>query len=233
MINKTKDKDWNEFLKDEFNSEYYKQLNTFISLERKTNEIFPFEEHVFNAFNTTSFNNVKVVIIGQDPYHSYETINEKKIPHAHGLSFSVPNETNKIPPSLKNIFKELYQDLGIEIPKNGDLTPWAEQGVLLLNATLTVRAHEAGSHQKQGWETFTNNVIEKLSSEKEDLIFLLWGKFAQQKETIINTDKHAVLKAAHPSPFSAYNGFYGCKHFSETNRTLKSKGKNEIDWTIK
>jgi uracil-DNA glycosylase len=233
MINKTKDKDWNDFLNEEFNSEYYKQLSTYITLERKTNEIFPFEEHVFNAFNTTSFYNVKVVIIGQDPYHSYETINGKKIPHAHGLSFSVPQETNKIPPSLKNIFKELYQDLGVEIPKTGDLTPWAKQGVLLLNATLTVRAHEAGSHQKQGWETFTNNVIEKLSSEKEGLIFLLWGKFAQQKEAIINTDKHAVLKAAHPSPFSAYNGFYGCKHFSETNRILKSKGSNEIDWTIK
>ncbi|MEJ6736318.1 MAG: uracil-DNA glycosylase [Flavobacteriales bacterium] len=232
-MNMTTDPIWNEFLIDEFNSDYFHQLNTFLISERKGNEIFPKEENVFNAFNTTPFNKVKVVIIGQDPYHSYEEINGGNLPHAHGLSFSVPTGTNKIPPSLKNIFKELNQDLGFKIPKQGDLRSWAKQGVLLLNATLTVRAHEAGSHQKKGWETFTNNVIEKISLQKEGVIFLLWGKFAQQKETLINTKKHHILKAAHPSPFSAYNGFYGCKHFSETNKLLISNGNNEIDWEIK
>jgi len=233
MMNKAIDPIWNEFLIDEFNSDYFHQLNAFLISERKGNEIFPKEENVFNAFNTTPFNKVKVIIIGQDPYHSYGEINGEKIPHAHGLSFSVPTETNKIPPSLKNIFKELNQDLGFEIPTHGDLTSWAKQGVLLLNATLTVRVHEAGSHQKKGWETFTNSVIKKISLQKEGVIFLLWGKFAQQKEALINTKKHHVLKAAHPSPFSAYNGFYGCKHFSETNKLLISTGNNEIDWEIK
>lgn len=233
MMNKTTDSIWNEFLIDEFNSDYFHQLNAFLISERKGNEIFPKEENVFNAFNTTPFNKVKVVIIGQDPYHSYEEREGESFPHAHGLSFSVPTGTNKIPPSLKNIFKELNQDLGFKIPTHGDLTSWAKQGVLLLNATLTVRAHEAGSHQKKGWETFTNNVIEKISLQKEDVIFLLWGKFAQQKEALIDTKKHHVLKAAHPSPFSAYNGFYGCKHFSETNKLLISTGNNEIDWEIK
>ena len=163
MMNKTTDSVWNEFLIDEFNSDYFHQLNAFLISERKGNEIFPKEENIFNAFNTTPFNKVKVVIIGQDPYHSYEEREGESFPHAHGLSFSVPTGTNKIPPSLKNIFKELNQDLGFKIPTDGDLTSWAKQGVLLLNATLTVRAHEAGSHQKKGWETFTNNVIEKIS----------------------------------------------------------------------
>lgn len=233
MTHKTTDEIWNTFLSDEFNSEYYRQLCSFLTLERDSNEIFPKDELVFNAFNNTPLNKVKVVIIGQDPYHSIDTKEKETTPHAHGLSFSVPNGTTKIPPSLKNIFKELNQDLGFEIPTHGDLTSWAKQGVLLLNATLTVRAHEAGSHQKKGWETFTDSVIEKLSLRTEGIIFLLWGKFAQQKETLINTKKHNILKAAHPSPFSAYNGFYGCKHFSETNKILVSVGKKEIDWKIK
>tara|TARA_B100000809_G_scaffold237910_1_gene258197 strand:- start:534 stop:1235 length:702 start_codon:yes stop_codon:yes gene_type:complete len=233
MTHKTTDETWNKFLDDEFNSEYYRQLCSFLTLERDSNDIFPKNELVFNAFNNTPLNKVKVVIIGQDPYHSIDTKEKDTKPHAHGLSFSVPNGTIKIPPSLKNIFKELNQDLGFEIPTHGDLTSWAKQGVLLLNATLTVRAHEAGSHQKKGWETFTDSVIEKLSLQKEGVIFLLWGKFAQQKETLINTKKHHILKAAHPSPFSAYNGFYGCKHFSETNKILVSVGKKEIDWKIK
>ena len=233
MTHKTTDETWNKFLDDEFNSEYYRQLCSFLTLERDSNDIFPKNELVFNAFNNTPLNKVKVVIIGQDPYHSIDTKEKDTKPHAHGLSFSVPNGTIKIPPSLKNIFKELNQDLGFKIPTHGDLTSWAKQGVLLLNATLTVRAHEAGSHQKKGWETFTDSVIEKLSLQKEGVIFLLWGKFAQQKETLINTKKHHILKAAHPSPFSAYNGFYGCKHFSETNKILVSVGKKEIDWKIK
>ena len=233
MKNKTTDKNWNTFLDDDFNSNYYSELCSFLSLERDLNDIFPKEENVFNAFNTTSFEKVKVVIIGQDPYHSFEKNENENTPHAHGLSFSVPSETKKIPPSLKNIFKEINKDLGFDIPKHGDLTSWAQQGVLLINATLTVRAHEAGSHQKKGWETFTNNVIEKLSLQKEGIIFLLWGKFAQKKEELIDTEKHHILKAAHPSPFSAYNGFYGCKHFSETNKILTLNGKKEIDWEIK
>jgi len=233
MKNKLIDEDWNKFLSNEFKSEYFSQLSSFLSSERKKNKTFPKKNQIFNAFNSTPFNKVNVVIIGQDPYHSYEGINENIIPHAHGLCFSVPKEAKKIPPSLKNIFKELNQDLGFSIPKNGDLTTWANQGVLLLNATLTVRAHEAGSHQKKGWETFTDNTIKKLSEHKKGLIFLLWGKFAQQKETLIDVNKHFILKAAHPSPFSAYNGFYGCKHFSETNKILIENGKKEIDWQIK
>ena len=233
MTSKTTSNVWNLFLKDEFKSEYYKQLIAFIENERKLNFVFPDEELVFNAFNSTPFNTLKVIIIGQDPYHSYEKSTLEKMPHAHGLSFSVPKSAKKIPPSLKNIFKELHHDLGVEIPSHGNLTAWAKQGVLLLNATLTVRVHEAGSHQKKGWETFTDNVIQKLSLEKEGLVFLLWGKFAQQKEALIDAQKHFVLKAAHPSPFSAHNGFYGCQHFSKTNKILTNNQKKEIDWTIK
>jgi uracil-DNA glycosylase len=233
MLHKTTDEIWNKFLYDEFNSKYFKKLSSFLSSERELNEIFPENELIFNAFNTTPFDKVKVVIIGQDPYHSIDKKNNEIRPHAHGLSFSVPIGTKKIPPSLKNIFKELNQDLGFEIPVHGDLTHWAKQGVLLLNATLTVRAHEAGSHQKKGWEKFTNSVIEKLSLQKEGVIFLLWGKFAQQKEVLINIKKHHILKAPHPSPFSVFRGFYGCKHFSETNKILTNSGNSEIDWEIK
>lgn len=225
--------DWNAFLTNEFESEYFSELDSFLSSEIEKNQIFPTKDKIFNAFNTTPINRVKVVIIGQDPYHSYEEINGGILPHAHGLSFSVPKEAKKIPPSLKNIFKELNQDLDIDIPKNGELTPWAKQGVLLLNATLTVRSHQPGSHQKKGWEKFTDNAIKELSQHKEGLIFLLWGKFAQQKEMLINTDKHYILKAAHPSPFSAYKGFYGCKHFSKANKILTDNGHKEINWQIK
>jgi uracil-DNA glycosylase len=224
---------WKNNMKDDFKSDYFTQLKSFLLKDKQNNRIFPDEKNILNAFNTTPFNNVKVVIIGQDPYHSYETINDKIIPHAHGLCFSVPEEAKKIPPSLKNIFKELNQDLDINIPAHGNLSSWAEQGVLLLNATLTVRSHEAGSHQKKGWETFTDSAIQRLSLKKNGLVFLLWGRFAQNKEGLIDTSKHFVLKAAHPSPFSAYNGFFGCKHFSKTNEILENNNNDKIDWEIK
>ena len=224
---------WKHFLSDEFNQDYFKKLNSAISSEYKNEKIFPYPNLTFNAFNTTPLDNVKVVILGQDPYHSYEEIGGIEIPHAHGLSFSIPKTVKKTPPSLRNIFKELNQDLECEIPMHGDLTAWAKQGVLLLNATLTVKAHEAGSHQKYGWETFTDHVIEKISNEKTGIIFLLWGKFAQQKENLIDSSKHFILKAAHPSPFSAHRGFYGCKHFSKTNTILREQKKDIINWEIK
>ncbi len=225
--------EWRKFLENEFEEDYFKKLDLFVSEEYQTKTIFPDKELIFNAFNTTDLSNTKVIILGQDPYHSYEETDGNKIPHAHGLSFSIPQNAKKTPPSLRNIFKELNQDLGHPPPKNGDLTHWAAQGVLLLNATLTVEAHKAGSHQKKGWETFTDKVIKKLSENKTNLIFLLWGKFAEQKECLIDTNKHFIIKAAHPSPFSAHRGFYGCKHFSKTNSLLKEMGKEVIDWEIK
>jgi len=176
---------------------------------------------VFNAFNQTPFYNVKVVIIGQDPYHGRG--------QAHGLCFSVPDGINP-PPSLINIFKELNSDLGKPIPRSGNLENWAKQGVLLLNAILTVRANQAASHQKRGWEEFTDMVITQLNEKKQGLIFLLWGKYAQDKGAIIDRSKHHVLKAAHPSPYSADNGFFGCRHFSKTNELLKERGLEEIQW---
>lgn len=229
---------WQELLKKEFNLEYFLELKSFLETEKELEsesktKIFPFEKNIFNAFNYTPLKKVKVVIIGQDPYHSYEDIDGEIIPHAHGLCFSVPKEAKKIPPSLKNIYKELKNDLGYDIPAHGNLTDWAKQGILMLNATLTVRAHNAGSHQKKGWETFTNTAIKKLSESQTNLVFLLWGKFAQQKQELIDSNKHLVLKAAHPSPFSAYNGFFGCKHFSTTNEYLKKQGLQQIDWEIK
>ncbi len=224
---------WKIAMRDDFNSEYFTHLKSFLIQEKHGKKVFPSGENIFNAFNYTPFNEVKVVIIGQDPYHSYETINDKVLPHAHGLCFSIPKEAKKVPPSLKNIFKEIKQDLGFEVPNHGNLSSWAKQGVLLLNATLTVRAHEAGSHQKKGWETFTDSAIRQLSEEKKGLVFLLWGRFAQNKEILIDTDKHFVLKAAHPSPFSAHNGFFGCKHFSKTNELLSSNSSGKIDWEIK
>ena len=232
-VNPEIEKSWKIAMEKDLNSDNFQQLTSFLLQEKQKNRVFPEEMDIFNAFNYTPFNTVKVVIIGQDPYHSCETIDNKIIPHAHGLSFSIPKRTKKIPPSLKNIFKETHQDLGLEIPTHGNLTSWAEQGVLLLNATLTVRSHEAGSHQKKGWETFTDSVIKKLSEEKKGLVFMLWGRFAQNKEVFIDTNKHFVLKAAHPSPFSAYNGFFGCKHFSKTNELLRSIELAEIDWLIK
>jgi uracil-DNA glycosylase len=187
--------------------------------------MLPKSEEVFNAFNHTPFDAVKIVILGQDPYHG--------VGQAHGLSFSV-RKGIAIPPSLQNIYKELQTDIpGFQYPTHGELTQWADQGVLLLNATLTVRLSQAGSHQNKGWEQFTDQAIASLSEHREGLIFMLWGKFAQNKIPLINTNKHHVLKAAHPSPFSAYNGFLGCQHFSKANEILVQQGKSPIDWQIK
>ena len=222
-INPTIEESWKTALKEEFNSEYLKTLKAFLIEERSKNIVYPPASKIFNAFNLTPLDKVKVVIIGQDPYHGAG--------QANGLCFSV-SEGIPQPPSLQNIFKEINSDLGFPIPKSGNLEPWAKQGVLLLNATLTVRANQAGSHQKMGWEYFTDAVIKYLSDKKIGLVFLLWGKFAQAKETLIDKTKHHILKAAHPSPFSVHSGFFGCKHFSKTNEFLKQQGLEEVDWRI-
>ena len=214
---------WREYLISEFQSDYFKQLKEFLLEEKKKHTIYPPGSRIFAAFNYTPFDNIKAVILGQDPYHGPG--------QANGLCFSVNDNITK-PPSLVNIFKELHSDMGIPIPKNGNLEKWAQQSVLLLNATLTVRARQAGSHQNKGWEQFTNQVIRILSEKKSGLVFLLWGKYAQAKETLIDTSKHFVLKAPHPSPFSADRGFFGCRHFSKTNEILKSQGKELIDWRL-
>ncbi|TDO24394.1 uracil-DNA glycosylase [Pedobacter duraquae] len=216
---------WLHTLEAEFKKDYMTSLKKFLISEKESGmTIYPKGADIFNAFNHTPFNEVKVVILGQDPYHGTG--------QAHGLSFSVQKGIT-IPPSLKNMYKELETDIdGFKIPAHGNLTQWADQGVLLLNATLTVRAHEAGSHQGKGWEQFTDQVIRKLSEEKSGLIFLLWGRFAQQKALLIDETKHTVLKAAHPSPFSAYNGFFGSKHFSQTNSILEKEGLKPINWQI-
>lgn len=214
---------WKKRLAGEFNSSYFISLREFLVAEKKTKTIFPPGKKIFNAFNAAPFEMVKVVIIGQDPYHGEG--------QANGLCFSVEKGI-PFPPSLLNIFKEIKDDLGFAIPPHGDLSKWAQQGVLLLNATLTVRKGEAGSHQKRGWETFTDAVIRKISEEKQGVVFLLWGRFAQDKEKLIDTTKHYVLKSAHPSPLSAYNGFFGCRHFSKTNELLKKSGQDSIDWKI-
>ncbi len=215
---------WKEVLSNVFKSTYFLQTAAHIKTELATGaNIFPAGSAIFNAFNQTPFNSVKVVILGQDPYHGSG--------QAMGLSFSVPQGV-KPPPSLVNIFKELKSDIGLPIPTQGDLTPWAKQGVLLLNAVLTVRENEPASHAKIGWMHFTDAVIRKISDEKKGVIFLLWGKFAEQKQTLIDETKHFVLKAAHPSPFSADKGFFGCKHFSKTNELLAKQGLQVIDWHI-
>jgi len=222
-VNPAIEQSWKAQLKSEFNADYFTKLSEFIVTENQTQRVFPPGNKMFSAFNHTPFNKVKVVILGQDPYHGEG--------QAQGLSFSVPEGIAK-PPSLVNIFKEINTDLGFSIPKNGNLEKWADQGVLLLNATLTVRANVAGSHQKRGWENFTDAAIKTLSEKRENLVFILWGRFAQNKEALIDKNKHLILKAAHPSPFSAYKGFFGCKHFSKTNEYLRSKGIEEIDWRI-
>lgn len=227
------DNDWDDFIKTELKGNYAHVLDKFLDKAYASQEVYPLKENIFSAFKITSFTNVKVVILGQDPYHSNEVVEGEITPHAHGLSFSTPKQTKKIPPSLRNIFKELNSDLGISIPSHGNLVSWAEQGVLLLNATLTVESHKAGSHQKQGWENFTDAAIQYISKNKEGVVFLLWGNFAQQKENLIDVSKHVVLKSTHPSPFSAHKGFLGCKHFSKANTVLKEQGKKEIDWQIK
>ena len=214
---------WKSILMDQFQSPYFRTLKEFLVEEKKKHTLYPPGKLIFNAFQRTPFDRVKVVILGQDPYHGKG--------QAHGLCFSVPQGIPK-PPSLVNIFKELHSDLGTPIPQHGNLEKWADQGVLLINATLTVRDSQAGSHQKQGWETFTNRVIELVSQEKSGVVFLLWGRFAQAKESLIDGSKHLVLKAAHPSPLSAYNGFFGCQHFSRTNEYLENQGKTGIDWTL-
>lgn len=214
---------WNELLADQFNAPYFADLKEFIIEEKTKFKIFPPGKYIFNAFNLAPADRVKVVILGQDPYHGAG--------QAHGLCFSVP-EGVKPPPSLVNIYKELNDDLGLPIPAHGNLEKWAEQGVLLLNATLTVRAGQAGSHQNRGWETFTDAAISALSRNYTGIVFLLWGRYAQAKEALIDAGKHHVLKAAHPSPFSAFNGFFGCRHFSRTNELLASQGKDPVDWAI-
>ena len=212
---------WKKVLSEEFEKSYFKDLMDFVKEEYVNKTIYPKSKDIFRAFELCPFKEVKVVIIGQDPYHDTD--------QANGLCFAVHDEL-KIPPSLKNIYKEIQSDLGIKPNESGDLSRWAKQGVLLLNSTLTVRAHTPGSHQKKGWEEFTDAVIKKISNEKEHIVFMLWGNYAKQKGRVIDRTKHLVLESAHPSPFSAYNGFFGCKHFSKTNEYLKKYNKKEISW---
>jgi len=222
-VNPHIEESWKTILQDEFEKQYFKELKEFLVDEKSKYPVYPPGGLIFNAFRLTPFDMVRVVLLGQDPYHGQG--------QAHGLCFSVPSGVAK-PPSLVNIFKEIERDLGIPVPLHGNLERWARQGVLLLNATLTVRANQPGSHQHKGWESFTNAVIGKLSEKRVGLIFLLWGKFAQEKEALIDTNRHYILKAAHPSPFSAYNGFFGCRHFSKTNEILRKHGLEEIDWRL-
>lgn len=217
------DESWKEALWEEFQSDYFRDLKAFLIEERKEYTIYPPGPYIFNAFNKTPLTSLKVVILGQDPYHGKG--------QAHGLCFSVPPGI-KAPPSLVNIFKEIQSDLQIPLPDHGNLESWAKNGVLLINATLTVRASQAGSHQKHGWETFTDSVISTISKHKEHVVFLLWGRFAQAKKSLVDTSKHLVLEAAHPSPFSAYNGFFGCRHFSKANEYLRANGIQEVDWSL-
>lgn len=212
---------WKEALKDEFEKPDFAELTKFVKNEYLSSKVFPPPKCIFNAFELCPFDNVKVVILGQDPYHGDN--------QAHGLCFSVPEKV-AVPPSLQNIYKEIVQDVGGIIPAHGNLEHLARQGVLLLNATLTVRAHYPGSHQGKGWEEFTDAVIKTLSEKKEHLVFLLWGNYAKKKNELIDSEKHLILKSAHPSPFSAYNGFFGNKHFSQTNKYLKKHGHQTIQW---
>ncbi|MEJ2882007.1 uracil-DNA glycosylase [Pedobacter sp. GR22-6] len=216
---------WLKAIDGEFEKDYMKNLKAFLLEEKQRGAtIYPKGTDIFNALAHTPFDKVEVVILGQDPYHGTG--------QAHGLSFSVQKGMT-IPPSLKNIYKELEADIpGFKTPGHGNLTKWADEGVLLLNATLTVRAHEAGSHQGKGWEIFTDKLISTLSEQRKGIVFLLWGRYAQNKSALIDESKHTVLKAAHPSPFSAYNGFFGCKHFSQANAILIKEGKKPIDWQI-
>ncbi|MEG1499346.1 MAG: uracil-DNA glycosylase [Bacteroidales bacterium] len=217
------DASWQKVLKADFESEYFEHLKIFLLEEKKKNIVYPVGNKIFAAFNRTPFDKVKVVLLGQDPYHGPG--------QAEGLCFSVPDGI-PMPPSLMNILKELESDLGYPFPSNGHLGKWADQGVFLLNATLSVCEHRAGSHQGHGWETFTDSVIRHLSEEKQGLVFLLWGNFAQAKASLIDTNKHYLLKTVHPSPLSAYRGFFGCKHFSKTNEILQQQGKTPIDWNL-
>jgi len=220
-VNPVLDESWKNLLREEFAAAYFQQLKSFLIEEKKKFTVYPPGKFIFAAFNQTPVEKVKVVIIGQDPYHGHG--------QAHGLCFSVPKGI-QTPPSLANIYKELKNDLGIPIPRHGNLEKWASQGVLLLNATLTVRANQAASHQTKGWERFTDAAISGLSEKKSGLVFLLWGNYAISKQSIIDTTRHHVLKAPHPSPLSASRGFFGCKHFSRANELLQVQGLKPIDW---
>lgn len=216
--------DWDEILRDEFDKPYYLQLREFLKKEYKTQRIYPDMHDIFNALRATSFSDTKVVILGQDPYHGAG--------QAHGMCFSVKKGVEP-PPSLKNIFKELIEDVGIAAPKHGELTFWAEQGVLLLNTALTVREGQPNSHKGKGWEIFTDTVIQKLNQKTTPVVFLLWGNNAKAKATLITNPLHVLLQAPHPSPLSAHYGFLGCKHFSKANAILEQNGLTPIDWTVK
>ncbi len=216
--------DWLDCIQNEFKKPYYKELYQFVRNEYNTHVIYPPADDIFNAFHFTPLSKVKVLILGQDPYHGEH--------QAHGLCFSVLPDQPELPPSLQNIYKELQDDLGCEIPNNGYLKKWAEQGVLMLNTVLTVRAHQAGSHQGKGWEQFTDAIIQAVNAQDRPIVYLLWGKPAQSKIPMLTNPKHLILKAPHPSPLSAYRGFFGCRHFSQANAFLKENGADPIDWQI-
>ena len=218
------DNDWLPAIQGEFKKPYYKDLFQFVKDEYSRTVIYPPSEDIFNALHLTPLGKVKVLILGQDPYH-----NENQ---AHGLSFSVPLSQKEIPPSLQNIYQELHDDLGCEIPDNGYLEKWAKQGVLLLNTVLTVRAHQANSHKGHGWEQFTDAIIQAVNAQDRPIVYLLWGKPAQSKMPMLTNPKHLILQAPHPSPLSAYRGFFGCKHFSRANAFLEANGESPIDWQI-
>ena len=215
--------DWQELLEEEFQKDYYQDLRKFLASEYRTRKIYPDMYHIFATLQNTAYQDVKVVILGQDPYHEEG--------QAHGFCFSV-QEGVTIPPSLVNIYKELQSDLGLRMPTTGYLKKWADQGVLMLNAVLTVRAGAAGSHQGKGWEKFTDRIIELLNEREQPVVFLLWGRYARNKKSLITNPRHLVLEAAHPSPLSAYNGFFGCRHFSKTNDFLVKNGMAAINWQI-
>lgn len=218
------DNDWLPAIQGEFRKPYYKELFQFVKEEYNRTVIYPPSEDIFNALHLTPLHEVKVLILGQDPYHNDN--------QAHGLSFSVPLSQKEIPPSLQNIYQELHDDLGCEIPDNGYLEKWAKQGVLLLNTVLTVRAHQANSHKGHGWDQFTDAIIQAVNAQERPIVYLLWGKPAQSKIPMLTNPKHLILQAPHPSPLSAYRGFFGCKHFSRANAFLEANGESPIDWQI-
>ncbi len=215
--------DWLDAVSDEFKKPYYRELYAFVKDEYEKGPVYPPADDIFNAFHFTPLSKVKVLLLGQDPYHN--------VNQAHGLSFSVP-AAQKIPPSLQNIYQELHDDLGCTIPKHGYLKKWADQGVLLLNTVLTVRAHQANSHQGKGWEKFTDAIIQAVNGQDRPIVYLLWGRPAQKKASMLTNPKHLILKAPHPSPLSAYSGFFGCRHFSQANAFLEEHGVEPIDWQI-
>ena len=216
--------DWLPAIQEEFKKPYYRELYSFVNHEYQSTTVYPPAEDIFNAFHFTPLSKGKVLLLGQDPYHN--------VHQAHGLSFSVLPDQKEIPPSLQNIYKELHEDLGCYIPNNGYLKKWADQGVLLLNTVLTVRAHQANSHQGHGWEKFTDAIIQAVNAQDRPIVYLLWGRPAQTKISMLTNPKHLILTAPHPSPLSAYRGFFGCRHFSKTNEFLKAHGVEPIDWQI-